>query len=121
MVNVHIDGEHAVFEVLGWHQVWALRTRVTVQLRNVYSVRHHPTLKLGWWVGWRMPGTHIPGILIAGKFYRDGEKHFWDVSNARNAIEVVLVSEEFDRLFVEVEDPGETVARLNAALHPVTQ
>ena len=120
MVNLRIDGENAVFEVLGWHQMWALRSRVTVRLKNVYSVRPHPTLKLGWWVGWRVPGTHIPGILIAGKFYHNGEKHFWDVSNPRNAIEVVLVNEEFDRLFVEVADPAETVARLEAALHPGT-
>jgi hypothetical protein len=29
--------------------------------------------------GWRGPGTHLPGVLIAGAYHPDGDRVFWDV------------------------------------------
>ncbi len=116
MVNVRIEGDTAIFEVLGSHRFWALRDKVKVRLENIRSVRHDPTVTLGWWEGWRMPGTHIPGLIIAGTYYRDGQKRFWDVTDPRRTIVVELENEEYDRLIVDVENPRETVERLDAAL-----
>ena len=116
MVNVHIDDRTATFEVLGSHRLWALKGSVKVRLENIRSVRHDPAITLGWWEGWRMPGTHIPGLIIAGTYYREGQKRFWDVTDPRRAIVVDLMNEEYDRLIVDVEDPAGTVRRLEAAL-----
>ena len=115
MVGVRISGDIATFEVLGAHWIWALRVRVTVRLGNIRAVRHDPTVKLGWWEGWRMPGTHVPGLIIAGTYYKDGQKRFWDVTNPRKTIVVDLENEEFDRIIVDVEDPQEVVDRIEAA------
>ena len=116
MVDVRIGDGTATFEVLGAHRIWALKGRVTVKLANIRGVRHDPGITLGWWEGWRIPGTHIPGVIVAGTYYRDGQRRFWDVANPRNAIVVDLVNERYDRLIVEVAKPGETVDRLKAAI-----
>lgn len=116
MVDVRIEDGFAIFEVLGSHRFWALKQHVTVRLANIFSVHRDPTVTLGWWEGWRMPGTHVPGIIIAGTYYRDGQKRFWDVTDPRRTIVVDLVNEDYDRLIVDVENPQETVARLEAAL-----
>ena len=121
MVDVRIEGETAIFEVLGWHRLWALKSRVIVRLRNIRAVRHDPTITLGWWEGWRVPGTHIPGLIIAGTYYRDGQKRFWDVTDPRRAIIVDLANEVYDRLIVDVKDPRETVERLEAARAAATR
>ena len=116
MVNVRIEDGNATFEVLGSHRVWALKGEIKVRLENIRSVRHDPTITLGWWEGWRLPGTHIPGVIIAGTYYRDGQKRFWDVTDPRKAIVVDLENESYDRITVEVENPKEIVERLEAAL-----
>ena len=116
MVKVRIEDGNAIFEVLGSHRFWALKNQVTVRLENIRSVRHDPTITLGWWEGWRLPGTHIPGVILAGTFYRDGQKRFWDVTDPRKSITVDLVNENYDRLIVDVENPKETIERLEAAL-----
>ncbi len=65
-----------------------------------------------------MPGTHIPGALVAGTFYLDGERHFWDVGRADRAIILELSGVSYGRSFVEVEDPDQALALLKAAGHP---
>jgi hypothetical protein len=116
MVEVHITDDVVLFEVLGMHRLWALKGHVKVRRENIRSVRHDPTVTLGWWEGWRMPGTHIPGLIVAGTYYRDGQKRFWDVTDPRKTIVVDLVNEEYDRLIIDVENPEATVARIEASL-----
>ena len=64
-----------------------------------------------------MPGTQIPGIIIAGSYLRDGRWTFWDVRGAGdNAIEVDLVGVRYQRLVIDVADPDAERDRLQAAI-----
>lgn len=38
MVDVTIDGEHAVFEVEGWDRLWSLRSRLEIPLAHISGV-----------------------------------------------------------------------------------
>jgi hypothetical protein len=62
-----------------------------------------------------MPGTYVPGILIAGTYYKGGERFFWDVRKRQNTIVVELAGEPYHKLVIEVEDPSAEIARLKAA------
>ena len=115
MVKIAIEGERATFEVQGLHKVWALKSRLEVPLRNIMEVRAEPGTRLGWWKGLRLPGTHIPGVIVAGTYYRDGRWTFWDVRHPQRAIVVKLANERYAELVVEVDDPEAVVTRLNAA------
>lgn len=106
MVEIHADSEHLTIDVRGWHQLWAFKRRLEIPRSAVRAVRRLPADALsGLWKGWRVPGTHLPGVIVAGTYYRGGERHFWDVSNADRALEIELVGQSYDRLFVEVPDP----------------
>ena len=102
-------------EVVGAHKAWALKSRLAFPLSAVREVVARPETTIGWWHGMRLPGTHLPGVIVAGT-YRNGQWHFWDVSKAINTLEIVLDGERYNKLFVEVRDPDETLQRLQAAL-----
>ncbi len=116
MVEVTIGNGVAVFEPLGLHKLWALRRRVEIPLTSIRAVRAYPDVTLGWWKGWRLPGTHVPRIIVAGTFYRDGRRTFWDVVRPQGAIVVDLADGYYDQLIVEVRDPRATVGMLQAAI-----
>lgn len=113
MVELTVRDDMLEIEVRGLHKVWALQSRLQVPLAVVTGVRRLPPDALaGWWKGWRVPGTHLPWIIVAGTYFKDGEKHFWDVRHAERALEIDLVGAEWDRLYLEVEDPDAALERL---------
>ena len=113
MVEFTITGDTAVCEVLGAHKLWAFKHRIEFALRNVRDVRRpEPGFRFGWWLGWRLPGTHIPGVFVAGSYYKDGKWTFCDVRRIDRAIIVELEHERYATLIVEVEDPERDVERL---------
>jgi hypothetical protein len=117
MVEITIRGGAAAFEPRGWSRIWTLRRRVVIPLSAIRLVRRAPAdLVRGIWHGWRLPGTQLPGVIIAGAFRKEGEWTFWDVrGKGARAIEVRLSGTRFSRLVVDVADPDAEVARLNAS------
>lgn len=115
MVEIAIAGDRAVFEVQGWDRLWALKSRLEIPLANVVGVRADPEVARGWWKGIRAPGTHVPGVIVAGTFHQDGKRIFWDVKDPERTIVVELADDRYDELIVEVGDPAAEVARLTAA------
>ena len=115
MVDVTILGESLVVRVRGLGKLWALRSRVTVPLAAVRSVRHDPDAAGTLWPGWRVPGTHFPGLITAGTYYWRGVKSFWSVKRKGNAVVIDLEGATFDRLVVDVADPEATVALIEGA------
>ena len=115
MVEIRIAGDQLVLEVQGWSKLWALRSSLEIPLANVRGVRADPDVARGWWKGIRAPGTHVPGVIVAGTFYQDGKRIFWDVRDPERTIVVELADDRYDELIVEVADPAAEVARLTAA------
>src|SRR5919199_5430598 len=107
MVEISIRGDTVTFEPQGWSKVWTLRSRVAVPLASVRAVRRaEPGVTRGWWKGWRLPGTHLPGVIVAGTFYRGGRRVVWDVrGTGERAIVVDLAGAGYDQLIVDVPDP----------------
>jgi hypothetical protein len=115
MVRVSIQHDSAIFDVQGLHKLWAFKSRLTVPLAHIKSVRLDPNVMTGLWKGLRMPGTHVPGIIVAGTYYKDGKRFFWDVRNKQHAIVIELVGEPYQELIIEVDDPSTEIARLHPA------
>ncbi len=64
-----------------------------------------------------MPGTQIPGVIVAGSYLQGGRWTFWDVrGSGDNAIEVELVGVRYHRLVIDVADPDAERERLRAAI-----
>ena len=117
MVEVTIEGDRVRFDVDGWDKLWALKSRLEIPLAHIRSVRIDPEPARGWWHGFRMPGTQIPGVLTAGTFYQHDGAVCYDVHDPEHTIVIELDHEHYRRLVVEVADPAAAVRLLEDAMH----
>ena len=118
MVDVIIREKDVVFDPRGWSKLWTLYERITVPRSAIRGVRRAPPgIGRGWWKGWRMPGTHLPGIIVAGSYYKKGGWNFWDVrGSGKKAIEVDLEGARYSTLVIDVADPEAELRRLENAI-----
>ncbi|HTQ24277.1 MAG TPA: hypothetical protein VMI09_06240 [Candidatus Binataceae bacterium] len=115
MVELSVGDGMLKVEILGWHKVFALKSRFLIPLAHVGGVRRDPEDAGRWWKGWRLFGTAFPGVVWAGWFYKDGRHTFWDVSKPENAIAIDLINEGYSQLIVEVADPDEAASLIRGA------
>ena len=105
-----------MLHVQGADKLWAFKSSLEIPLAHIVQIRVNPTVAHGWWHGLRMPGTNIPGVLIAGTFYQDRKRVFWDVHNPDNTVVNQLKDERYEELIVEVVDPKTAVELVRTAL-----
>ena len=116
MVEVTIQGEQVVFEVIGLHKLWALKSGFEVPVRMIKAARRDNNVMKGLWKGLRFPGTHIPGVIVAGTYFREGKKSFWDVVRSEGAIVVEVEGGPYDEVIVEVAEPEVVVKLIEEAI-----
>jgi hypothetical protein len=117
--TIELRADTMVVHVEGADRVWALKSRLEIPLEHVAGA--HPATEDArkWLHGMRLGGTHIPGVLSAGRFYSEGNLVFWDVHDPDKAIAIELRDERYSRLVVEVDDPGPEMARIQHAKQAV--
>ncbi|MFV5698452.1 hypothetical protein ACM55H_08795 [Flavobacterium sp. ZT3R17] len=111
MVSVTVSGDTFIFEIKGFHKIWAMESKITISKENIIRAYQNKN-EFTFWRGFRIPGTEIPGIITAGTFYKKG-RNFWDVMNKKNALIVELKDNYYKKLIIEVENPEETMRVLN--------
>ncbi|MGI8991539.1 MAG: hypothetical protein ACR2I2_18405 [Bryobacteraceae bacterium] len=116
MTTLKIEDGNLIINVQGADQLWALKSRLIIPLKHITGVSYEPEIARGWWHGFKLPGTQVPGVITAGTFYRHGEWTFWDVHNPENTIKISLKDEHYQNLVVEVKDPEKAIAEINAGL-----
>jgi len=99
---------------VGLVRLWALSNGVDVPVASIVDVGVSP--KKGLSKRWRAPGTHLPGVMIAGTFRRRGEKDLWMVGPAKEVLVIELADQPYRHLIVQVEDPHAAVEALKAAV-----
>ena len=114
MVEIQITGDALAIEVLGIHKIWALKSRLSVPLSSIISVRRDAEFAKRP-RGLRAPGTYIPRWLTAGTFYADKKRWFWDVSNPANALVIEVEGEKYQVLVLEIADAARALKRIEAA------
>lgn len=113
MAQIEYTGTSLVIHVVGLDKLWALKSHLEIPIEHVIGAERATEEAEAWWNGWRIPGTHVPGVITAGTFYKDGKKVFWDVHHPAQAIAILLRDEEYNRLIVEVDDPDVSIATVN--------
>jgi hypothetical protein len=113
MVSISKKNGEIIFTTVGWHKIWALKSNIKIPKENIVQA-YQDQEELKSWSGWRIPGTYIPYLITAGTFYRKGNRNFWDVMNTKNTIIVELKDNFYNKLYIEVENPEETISLLNS-------
>jgi hypothetical protein len=116
MAQIEVSDGSLVVNVTGVDKVLALKSRLEVPLEHVSGVEVRPAAARNWWHGFRLPGTHLPGVVTAGSFYAAGEWVFWDVHDPDRTIAIQLRDEHYTRLVIQVDDPEAAAATIKAAI-----
>jgi len=116
MVKIDIENNCVVLKIKGLHKLWAFKNSIRVPKGNIRNVRRSPEGERGLYMGLRLPGTHIPGIIIAGTYHSKGVRSFWDVTSRKNTIAIDLEGGPYDKLVVDVEDPDRAISMINNAI-----
>jgi hypothetical protein len=120
MTRITIDNDRLKVEVLGWDKLWSFKSHLDFPLDHVVGVRRSEDEAKKVWHGIRAPGTHLPGVIVAGTYYSQGEHLFYDVHDFTRAIVIELKDEWYTRLVVEVEEPDEVLHLLAVGPEAVT-
>ncbi|MGB3055549.1 MAG: hypothetical protein WBB52_11920 [Acidimicrobiales bacterium] len=99
---------------VGFMRFWALSRGVDVPVTAVSAVGVADRNSVR--IGFRAPGTYLPGVMTAGTYRSHGEKDLWLVGRARQVVVISLHDEAFTNLVVQVEDPEAAVEALRAAM-----
>lgn len=116
MAEVEITPDRLVVHVTGLDKILALKSTLDVALEDVVGVDLRPDEVHSWWHGLRLPGTHLPGVVTAGTFYRSGEWVFWDVHDPDKTIAIHLQHEHYSRLVIQVDNPEITADAIRRAI-----
>jgi hypothetical protein len=106
-----VDGRLCI-EVLGWDKLWSFKSRLEFPLARVVSIRPWTKEKDRAFLGLRCPGTCLPGVIVAGTYYRKRQRHFYDVHRFDRALVIELEGEKFAKVVVEVEDLEATLRQV---------
>ncbi|WP_349427836.1 hypothetical protein [Microbacterium sp. LWS13-1.2] len=107
------DG-NLIVEPLGMDKLWSFRRRIEIPLAHVKAAFFDPSV-IDEPKGIRFPGLHLPG-KVAGTFYANGKRQFWNIAGYHHAITIELDSaERFDRLVLSVSDPLRQADAINSA------
>jgi hypothetical protein len=113
--RIDLIGDCLVVTLDGGDRLWALKSRLQIPLVNVTGAHRAEEAATKWLQGFRAGGTHIRGVVSAGRFYSRGQFAFWDVHDGANAIAIQLRDEHFDKLVIEVTEPEAEVDRIRRA------
>jgi hypothetical protein len=114
--SVELTDETLTVHLQGADRLWALKTQLEIPLANVIGADRARDEAHMWLHGMRLGGTHIPGVISAGRFYSHGALVFWDVHEPDNAIAIELLDERYDMLVIEVSNPEQDIARVQEAI-----
>lgn len=99
---------------VGLMRFWALSTGIDVPVTAITGVGVADRKAVR--VGFRAPGTHLPGVMTAGTFRSHGEKDLWLVGRSERLVVITLHDQRFTNVVAQVEDPEAAVEALRAAM-----
>jgi len=114
--SITLTPDTLIIDIEGTDKLWALKSRLQVPLANVAAVAPAESEAREWLHGIRLGGTHIPGVITAGRFYSHGKWVFWDVHDPAKAIGIELRNEHYSKLIVEVGNPEDQISQIRQAV-----
>jgi len=125
LVDLQISNGILELRMRGLDKLWAFKDSIQIPLASIETARTDAERARAGPEGVRNPGTSIAGVIRAGTFTAGVNRTFWDVHNPDHAISIKLrnpqdffaeIEDRYDEFIVEVENPADTVERINRAL-----
>ncbi len=114
-INASVTNGNLELKLTGISVLWAAKRSLTFPLKNVRGATYD-TNAITLPKGIRSPGLHVPKIMTAGTYFKDGERQFWHVSSGKNTVVIRLKHEKYSQLLIDVTNPEELVLEINSLL-----
>ncbi len=95
MAEIELTSNTLILKITGWDRILALKSQVEVPLNHVVSVEIDSDKANQVFSGLKLPGTHVPGLVTTGSFWKQGEWTFFDVHDIKKAITIHLSDEHY--------------------------
>ena len=112
-MKLELTPDELVINLNFWERILAVHGSIRIPLKNVRGATEDDGFR-GY--GLRSPGTHVPGIITAGTYRKDGDKQFAFVMRRTHLVVIELSQEKWARIILGVPDARSAVLRINAAV-----
>ncbi|MGZ6907496.1 MAG: hypothetical protein ACXVJ7_07490 [Acidimicrobiia bacterium] len=105
----------------GWDSVWAVKRTLSIPWSDVVGARVVTVEDARQRLGWRLAGTGVPGVAIAGTrtvIGEPGARELWAVYRDPQALEIETRLLRPKRIVLQVPDREELAAAINARIAP---
>lgn len=118
MPRLELTDSELIVHLGKWEKLMALHTDIRVPLQQVRGATEDAGFggASGFKLGLRIPGTHVPFIVAAGTFLKNGDRQFVFTRRKLHTIVIELADNEWTRLVIGVPDAHAATARINAAV-----
>lgn len=115
MAKVTINPANLRVELSKNEAFWGFHRSLTVPGTQVVGAQ---ALGKGWWktLGLRVPGTGLPGLMIAGTYIRSGNKAYVSWTRGKQALQINLKGSKYSRIVVGVDDAEALADEINTAI-----
>ena len=116
MAKVAINNEHLQVSIGAFEAVQALRVSFSVPLSCVVGATEDPNFIRAGGLGFRSPGTGLPGVIARGTFRKPGEKTLSLWGRNQEIVVIQLINHKWDRLVIGCDDAKSLVTMVNSAI-----
>jgi hypothetical protein len=112
MVSLKRNKGQLVLSIRGMNKLFSVMNSIRIDFEDITEVSVNLDDKIAIWPGLRMPGTHFPGVIVAGTYLTKGGKHFYLRKRGKESIILELKNHKYSRVVVDVDDPIDAVSQI---------
>jgi len=117
MPTLELTKDELIVHLSFWEAIASLQRGIRVPLKNIRGATDDEGFR-GSALGLRCPGTSVPGIIVAGTYWKRGERQFVFVTRGSHPVVIELNHEKWDRIVLGVADARNVAVQINAAVEP---
>jgi hypothetical protein len=115
MPKIVIKAKSLKVELSASEKIWAMHGDLDIASENILGAE---PLNPRWWktLGLRIPGTALPGLIVAGTYLARGDRVFVYWTRKKQPLQINLHNHGYNRLIVGVDDADAWADAINAAI-----
>ena len=94
---------------------WGMHRSLDIPAENIAGAQ---ALTQGWWktLGFRIPGTALPGVIIAGTYIKKGDRAYVSWTRNKEVLQINLKNHRYNRILLGVDDAKALAEAINMAI-----
>jgi hypothetical protein len=94
---------------------WGMHRSLDIPAENISGAQ---ALGQGWWktLGLRIPGTALPGVIIAGTYIKKGDRAYVSWTRNKEVLQINLKNHRYNRILLGVDDAKALAEAINMAI-----